>query len=63
MGIELVISIFLALVAVFVGGLVFGIWCTVRIMETRFPMTWKILVLEAKAHKQKRADAARNKEA
>lgn len=56
-------TIFLALVAVFAGGLVSGIWCTVLVMETRFPMTWKILVLEAKAHKQKRADAARNKEA
>lgn len=55
-------SIFLALVAVFAGGLVFGMWCTVRVMETRFPMTWKVLTLEVKAHEQKREEARKKEE-
>ena len=56
-------TIFLALVAVFAGGFVLGLQCAVYTIEARFPVTWKVLCIEAQANKQKRADAARNKEA
>lgn len=50
-------SIFLALVAVFVGGFVFALWCIICTIERHFPMAWKNLVLEAKEHKQRREEA------
>jgi len=51
--------VFLALLV----GFVFGICCTALGIEKYYPTAWKILSLEIKANKQKRADAARDKEA
>jgi len=42
---------------------VFGVICTACSIEKHYPTAWKILSLEIKANKQKRADAARDKEA
>lgn len=45
------------------AGFGVGICCVMLGIEKRYPTAWKILVLEIKANKQKRADAAREKEA
>lgn len=40
-----------------------GCWCIVCAIEKHCPTTWRILGLELENNKQKRADAARDKEA
>lgn len=53
----------LLVILALLGGFVFGIYCTVLGVEKHYKTAWKILLLEIKANKQKRADAAREKEA
>ncbi len=53
----------LLVILALLGGLALGICCTACAIEEYYPTAWKILLLEIKANKQKRADAARNKEA
>ncbi len=51
--------IFLALCC----GWLLGVCCTIYTIKNRYPTTWVLLGLEMKNNKQKRADAARDKEA
>lgn len=44
-------------------GFLLGCWCIVCAIEKYCPTTWRILGLELENNKQKRADAAREKEA
>lgn len=45
------------------AGIALGFSGCMISIEKYYPTAWKILTLENKAHKQKRADAARDKEA
>ncbi len=40
------------------GGFVFGMFCAFCCIKVNYPTAWKILLLEVKANKRKRADAA-----
>lgn len=53
----------LLVILALLGGFAFGICCTTLAIEKYYPTAWKILLLEIKANKQKRADAACDKEA
>ncbi len=53
----------LLLVIFLLLGFMAGIICTTLAIEKHYPTAWKILSLEIKANKQKRADAAHDKEA
>lgn len=53
----------LLLVIFLLIGFMAGIVCTTLGIEKHYPTAWKILSMEIKANKQKRADAARDKEA
>lgn len=55
-------TVLLVILALLVGFHL-GIWCAVCTVEKRYKVAWKHLVLEIKLNKQKRADAARDKEA
>lgn len=46
-----------------VCGFLLGVCCAVRAVEKYYPTTWKLLLLEIKTNKQKRAGAAHDKEA
>lgn len=45
------------------AGIALGFSGCMISVEKYYPTAWKILTLESKAHKQKRAEAARDKEA
>lgn len=51
----------LLVILALLGGFVFGICCTALAIEKYYPTAWKILLLEIKANKRKRAEAARQK--
>jgi len=53
----------LLVILALLGGFAFGIWSTVCTIEKHYHGAWVALVLEVKLNKQKRADAARDKEA
>ena len=55
-------TLLLVILALLVGFLLVG-WCVICTIEKRCPTTWRILGLELENNKQKRADAAREKEA
>lgn len=55
-------TLLLVIIALLVG-FAFGIWSTVCTIEKHYKTAWYHLILEIKDNKQKRADAAREKEA
>lgn len=59
---KLLLASLLLILALWVGFCL-GIQSTIRTIESRYPTTWDILGLEMKVNKQKRADAAHDKEA
>ncbi len=52
-----------AMVGGFVAGALLGVHETLRTIKRYYPMTWTVFLLERAHDKQKRADAARDKEA
>lgn len=53
----------LLVILALLGGFVFGMFCAFCCIKVNYPTAWKILLLEVKTNKRKRADAAREKEA
>ena len=49
----------LLVILALLGGFVFGMFCAFCCIKVNYPTAWRILLLEIKARKQKRADAAR----
>ena len=45
------------------GGFALGFWCALCSVKMCYPMAWKLLIMEMQANQQRRADAARDKEA
>lgn len=55
-------TLLLAILAL-LGGFALGFWCALCAVKIEYPMAWNLLVLEMRAKQQRRADAARDKEA
>lgn len=55
-------TLLLLVIIAMMCSFVLGVICTACSIEKHYPTAWKILSLEIKAKKQKRADAARDKE-
>ena len=53
----------LLVILALLGGFALGFWCALCAVKKEYPMAWKLLILEMQAKQQKRADAARDKEA
>lgn len=53
----------LLVILALLGGFALGFWCALCAVKKEYQMAWKLLILEMQAKQQKRADAARDKEA
>ena len=53
----------LLVILALLGGFALGFWCALCAVKIEYPMAWKLLILEMQTKQQRRADAAREKEA